>query len=421
MRFASIPDVLEELKKGRPVVLVDDPDRENEGDIVVAAEKVTPELVNFMLTHARGWICLALTEDKADELELPLQASHNTSPRRTAFTVSIDALEGTTTGVSAHDRVRTILTAIKDGCKPEELARPGHVSPLRAKNGGVLVRTGHTEASVDLCQLAGLKPFGVICEIMNSDGTMARLPDLEGYCQEHGFLLCSIADVVKFRHTQEKLVQRLVKVDLPTRIGGFDLCLYHSRVDRLNHVVLSKGLEFKADDESVLPLSATDEPVLVRVHSECMTSDIFGSIRCDCGAQKDEALRRISEADRGVFLYMRQEGRGIGLHNKLRAYELQDSGMDTVDANLALGFPADRRDYGIGMQILRDIGVRKMRLITNNPAKRAGLEAYGLEVVERVSIETEPNPHNVRYLDTKRQRMGHLLDGLESLSSAGTS
>jgi 3,4-dihydroxy 2-butanone 4-phosphate synthase/GTP cyclohydrolase II len=410
MRFASIPDVLEELKKGRPVVLVDDPDRENEGDIVVAAEKVTPELVNFMLTHARGWICLALTEDKADELELPLQASHNTSPRRTAFTVSIDALEGTTTGVSAHDRVRTILTAIKDGCKPEELARPGHVSPLRAKNGGVLVRTGHTEASVDLCQLAGLKPFGVICEIMNSDGTMARLPDLEGYCQEHGFLLCSIADVVKFRHTQEKLVQRLVKVDLPTRIGGFDLCLYHSRVDRLNHVVLSKGLEFKADDESVLPLSATDEPVLVRVHSECMTSDIFGSIRCDCGAQKDEALRRISEADRGVFLYMRQEGRGIGLENKLRAYLLQDRhGMDTVEANQKLGFRADERDYGIGAQILHDLGVRKIRLLTNNPKKYAALQGYGLEIVERVPLETKPTDANRGYLRTKKVKLGHIL------------
>lgn len=413
MSFASIPEVLEDIRAGRPIVLVDDPDRENEGDIVIAAEKITPDLINFMLTHARGWICLSMTEEKADALDLPLQATRNTARRRTAFTVTIDALEGTSTGVSAHDRAQTILTAIREDCDPDQLGRPGHVAPLRARDGGVLVRTGHTEASVDLCRMAGLMPAGVICEILNPDGTMARLPDLERYCEEHQFKLCSIADVVQYRHTQEKLVDRQVQVRIPTEVGEFDFSLYHSRVDGLSHVVLSQGIDFGEDPEALGAMPALEEPILVRVHSECMTSDIFGSVRCDCGAQKDKALRMIAEAGRGVFLYMRQEGRGIGLENKLRAYLLQDRhGMDTVEANQKLGFRADEREYGIGAQILHDIGVRQMKILTNNPKKYTALQGYGLEISERVPLETDPTAQNRRYLQAKKEKMGHMLSGV---------
>ncbi len=413
MSFAPIPEILEEIKAGRPIVLVDDPDRENEGDVVIAAEKITPEWINFMLSHARGWICLTFTQEKADELELPLQSPNNTSRRGTAFTVSIDANAGTTTGVSAQDRATTILTAIREGCKPDELGRPGHIAPLRARDGGVLVRTGHTEASVDLCRLAGLLPTAVICEILNEDGTMARLPHLEEYCAKHNFKLCSIADVVRYRHVKERLVKRAVQVKIPTRFGEFDLALYNSQVDNLNHVVMSCGLDFDAVADSTDPLPVLDDPILVRVHSECLTSDIFGSIRCDCGAQKDKALEAIAREGRGVFVYMRQEGRGIGLENKLKAYLLQDRhGMDTVEANQELGFRPDEREYGIGAQILHDLGVRKLRFLTNNPKKYTALRGYGLEIVERVPIETDPTEANRGYLRAKKEKMGHILSGV---------
>ncbi len=400
--MASVPEAIEEYRRGKFIIITDDEDRENEGDLVMAAQFVTPDAINFMAKYGRGLVCIPLTAERVAQLKLPMMVEANDSHFGTPFTVSVEARTGVSTGISAADRARTAQVLIDPSTSPEDLVKPGHLFPLRARDGGVLVRAGQTEASVDLCKMAGLYPAAVLCEIMKADGEMARMPDLKRFARRHGLKIVTINEMIKYRLRHEKLVQRVVETRLPTPNGDMTIVAYRAEGHPDEHVALVKGT---IDSES---------PVLVRVHDQCVTGDVFDSLRCDCGEQKDRALRMIAE-EGGVFLYMRQEGRGIGLHNKLRAYELQDQGMDTVDANIALGFPADRRDYGIGMQILRDIGVRKMRLITNNPAKRAGLEAYGLEVVERVPIITEPNEFNVRYLDTKRRRMGHLLDGLESL------
>ncbi|PFG75182.1 bifunctional 3,4-dihydroxy-2-butanone-4-phosphate synthase/GTP cyclohydrolase II [Tepidiforma thermophila] len=408
--MATVPEAIEEYRRGKFVIITDDEDRENEGDLCIAAQFVTPEHINFMAKYGRGLICCSLTEERCDQLQLPLMVDprSNTSGFGTPFTVSVEARTGVTTGISAADRARTVQVLIDPATKPEDLARPGHMFPLRARKGGVLVRAGQTEASVDLAKLAGLYPAAVICEIMKMDGQMARMPDLKRFARRHGLRIVTVNDIIRYRLRTERLVTRVAETRLPTPYGEMMILGYKAEGQPDEHVALVKG--------EIDP----DRPTLVRVHDQCVTGDVFGSLRCDCGEQKEKALRMIAE-EGGVFLYMRQEGRGIGLHNKLRTYELQERGLDTVDANLALGFPADRRDYGIGMQILRDIGVSKMRLITNNPAKRAGLEAYGLEVVERVPIVTTPNPHNIRYLETKRQRMGHLLDGLESLVVEGGS
>lgn len=395
--FAPVPEIIEELRAGRMIILVDDEDRENEGDLVIAAEKVTPEAINFMATHGRGLICLALTGRRIEELRVPPMTTKNRSRFSTAFHVSIEAAEGVTTGISAYDRAHTIKVAIDPATIPDDLVQPGHVFPLRARDGGVLVRAGQTEGSVDLAQMAGMNPSAVICEIMNPDGTMARVPQLSEFAREHGIKLCSIESIIQYRRLTEKLVERAATTVIQTPFGEFDLVAYTTRVDEQQHVALVKG------DVS------TDEPVLVRVHSECLTGDVFGSLRCDCGSQLHKALSMIQEQGRGVLVYMRQEGRGIGLVNKIRAYHLQDQGMDTVEANIHLGFDADPREYGIGAQILSDLGVRRMHLITNNPVKRAGLEGYGLEVVGRVPIEIPPNELNERYLRTKKEKMGHLL------------
>ncbi|MCS7281232.1 MAG: bifunctional 3,4-dihydroxy-2-butanone-4-phosphate synthase/GTP cyclohydrolase II [Desulfobacterota bacterium] len=401
MPLAKIEEVLEDIRDGKMVIIVDDEDRENEGDLMIAAEKVTPEAINFMARHACGLICLTITEEMAKRLDLPLMVKDNTSPFKTAFTVSIEAKEGVTTGISAYDRARTIKVAIDDKTKPEDLARPGHVFPIIAKEGGVLVRVGHTEASVDLARLAGLKPAGVICEIMKEDGTMARLPDLEKFAEKHNLKIVTIADLIKYRTRTEKFVRRVVETRLPTSFAGeFRLIAYENFIDMQVHIALVKG-EIKPE-----------EPTLVRVHSECLTGDIFGSLRCDCGEQLRCALKMIDREGKGIFLYMKQEGRGIGLLNKLKAYTLQDEGHDTVDANLALGFPPDLRDYGIGAQILRDLGVTKMRLLTNNPRKIKGLEGYGLSVVERIPIEVQPNKENIEYLKAKRRKLGHILNNV---------
>jgi len=402
--MATVPEAIEEYRRGKFVIITDDEDRENEGDLVMASQFVTPDAVNFMAKYGRGLICTTITEDRVADLKLPMMADDNTSHFGTPFTVSVEARTGVSTGISASDRARTVQVLIDPNTRPDDLVRPGHMFPLRARNGGVLVRAGQTEASVDLAKMAGLYPSGVLCEIMKLDGEMARMPDLKRFARRHGMRIVTIHEMIKYRLRNERLVRRLAETKLPTPFGDMMILAYSTAHDPGGeHVAIVKG-----------PIDP-DKPVLVRVHDQCVTGDVFDSLRCDCGEQKDRALRMIGE-EGGVFLYMRQEGRGIGLHNKLRAYELQDQGMDTVDANIALGFPADRRDYGLGMQILVDLGVKKMRLITNNPAKRAGLEAYGLEVVERVPIETVPNPFNIRYLDTKRRRMGHLLDGLETLA-----
>jgi 3,4-dihydroxy 2-butanone 4-phosphate synthase/GTP cyclohydrolase II len=396
--FDSIEDAIEEIKKGRMVIVADDEDRENEGDFIMAAEKVTPEDINFMAKYGRGLICVPVTGSRLDELRLSAMVSDNTSKMGTPFTVSVDGKHNTTTGSSAHDRAGTIKLIVDPAATPDDFARPGHVFPLRAMEGGVLRRAGHTEATVDLARLAGLVPAGILCEILDEDGTMARVPRLMEMADEYGMKIITIADLIQYRYEREKLVRMVVKTCLPSRHGDFDLYLYESMLAGDHHIALVKGDP------------ATMEEPLVRVHSQCLTGDIFGSRRCDCGEQMEKALEMIQEEGEGVFLYMRQEGRSIGLANKIRAYALQDQGRDTVEANEELGFAADPRDYGIGAQILADLGLHRIRLLTNNPRKIVGLEAFGLEVVERIPIEVEPNPENVNYLATKRMKLGHLLE-----------
>ncbi|MBU0483209.1 MAG: bifunctional 3,4-dihydroxy-2-butanone-4-phosphate synthase/GTP cyclohydrolase II [Proteobacteria bacterium] len=403
MTVNKIEEVIEDIRSGKMIILVDDEDRENEGDLCMAAQMVTPEAVNFMATHGRGLICLTLVPEQIEKLQLPMMVTDNKSPFETAFTVSIEARTGVTTGISAADRARTIQAAVRLDVKPDDIVSPGHIFPLRARRGGVLVRTGQTEGSVDLARLAGLRPSGVICEIMNEDGSMSRMPDLKKFAKKHNLKIATIADLVSYRMKEDTLVHRAAETKLPTRYGGeFRAIAYVNDVDDYEHLALVKG--------EINP----EQSVLVRVHSECLTGDVFGSIRCDCGDQLHAAMRMVEDHGSGVILYMHQEGRGIGLINKLKAYALQDEGLDTVEANKKLGFKADLRDYGIGAQILRDLGVRKMTLITNNPKKIVGLEGYGLQVTDRRSIEIEALPESLRYLTCKKDKLGHMLDMIPS-------
>ena len=397
MGVSSIPEAIEDIRTGKFIIIVDDEDRENEGDLAIAAEKVTAEAINFMTKHARGLICLPIIGKRLDELRIPLMVQDNTSRFSTAFTVSIEAKHKVSTGISAADRAETIKAVLDLTTEPEDLVQPGHMFPLRAREGGVLVRSGHTEAIVDLARLAGLYPSGVICEIMNDDGSMARLPQLEAMSERFGIKIITVADLIAYRRRHERLVHQIAEAKLPTQYGEFTAIAYKSDIDPDEHLALVMG------DIS------TEEPVLVRVHSECLTGDVFGSLRCDCGEQIDLAMQAIAKDGRGVFVYMRQEGRGIGFHNKILAYALQDTGLDTVEANLALGLPPDLRDYGIGAQILADLGLHKIRLLTNNPKKVIGLEGYGLEVVETIPIVCSPNPYNLHYLETKQKKLGHRL------------
>ena len=400
--FATIPEAVDAIARGEIVVVVDDEDRENEGDLIMASEAVTPEKIAFFVRHTSGVICAPLTGDRLDDLDIPLMVRDNTEAQRTAFTYSVDFRHDTTTGISAADRAATIKALIDPATRPGDLARPGHIFPLRYAEGGVLKRAGHTEAAVDLARMAGMYPAGVLCEIVNDDGTMARVPDLVRFCQEHDLLLISIAELIRYRRQTEKLVKRVAEARIPTDWGDFTCYVYESVLDGEQHIAMVKGAVQGEDN------------VLVRVHSECLTGDVFGSLRCDCGIQLDQAMQRISEEGLGVVVYLRgHEGRGIGIGHKIRAYSLQDEGHDTVDANIALGLPADSREYGIGAQILVDLGITTMRYMTNNPSKYGGLEGFGLDIVERVPLESTPNPENIAYLRTKREKMGHMLEGLD--------
>jgi 3,4-dihydroxy 2-butanone 4-phosphate synthase/GTP cyclohydrolase II len=397
MPLVSTEEAIQEIKRGRFVILVDDEGRENEGDLLIAAEKVTPDAINFMATHGRGLICMPVLGERLEQLNIPMMVARNTERHHTAFAVAVDYKIGTSTGISAHDRAATVKALIDPASRPGDFAQPGHLFPLRYQEGGVLVRAGHTEAVIDLARLAGLYPAGVLCEVMNEDGTMARLPQLEAFARKHGIKISSISQLIAYRRQHERLIERVAEARLPTRYGDFTVFAYKSVVDPDQHLALVMG-DIKRGG-----------PVLVRVHSECTTGDVFGSRRCDCGQQLDHAMHAIASAGAGVFLYMRQEGRGIGLHNKIKAYELQDKGLDTVEANESLGFPADLRHYGVGAQILCDLGVRKIRLLTNNPKKVVGLEAYGLEIVERIPIQVASTSENADYLETKRVKLGHLI------------